>query len=185
MSDNASGGFESGMSYPGTERFLQLLTANNKRIYSFIFMLVADYFDADDIMQETVTHMYRNFDDFEPGTNFAAWGMKIAHYRVLSFRRKQKSSRVKFSNDLLDMISKDALSIQFQADTRLQALHQCRKKLNDRDREMINMLYDLDMSVNKVSKQLQKSIYNVYRAAARIHDTLLRCVRRTIAEESQ
>ncbi|MCK4629078.1 MAG: hypothetical protein KAT56_08735, partial [Sedimentisphaerales bacterium] len=58
-----------------TERFLKLLMANDKRIYAFILTLVPGRIDADDLMQETVTIMWRKFDDFEPGRDFVAWGI--------------------------------------------------------------------------------------------------------------
>lgn len=56
------------------DRFLRLLLKSQSSIYAFILVLVHDQNDADDIMQETVTLMWRKFSTFEPGTNFTAWG---------------------------------------------------------------------------------------------------------------
>ncbi|HIJ70247.1 MAG TPA: sigma-70 family RNA polymerase sigma factor [Planctomycetes bacterium] len=166
-----------------TEGFLHLLTANNKRIYAFIFTLVPNYFDADDIMQETVTFMYRNFKDFEPGTDFFAWAMRIAHYRVLSFLQKQKGRRIKFDNELIELIQSDAVPILSNMTIRLETLRVCLKKLIEQDRKLLRMRYEQGITVKDIANHINKSTHSVYRYIARIHDTLLRCIRRTLAEE--
>jgi DNA-directed RNA polymerase specialized sigma24 family protein len=43
--------------------------------------------DADDLFQNGVTVMRRKFDPFEPGANFAAWGVLIMRYEILVYRR--------------------------------------------------------------------------------------------------
>ena len=168
---------------PPSERFLRLLMSNNKSIYAFIFTLVHDHFNADDIMQETVTFMYRNFDKFEPGSNFAAWGMRIAHYRVLAFHKKQKNTRLHFDVELLDLIRAEADSIHDDINVRLEALQKCRAKLGKNDSEVIKMRYDLDVNIKNIAEYLGQSTHRIYRSVARIHDVLLRCVRKTLAED--
>ncbi|MHC5160788.1 MAG: sigma factor, partial [Planctomycetota bacterium] len=85
-----------------TEEFLSLLMSNQRRINSYVLSLVPNMNDADDIMQETITVLWRKFDEFQVGTNFASWGMKVAFYCVLDFRKKKAKDKLVFSDDLLN-----------------------------------------------------------------------------------
>ncbi len=66
--------YSSSSSLQRGERFMRLLLANQQRIYGLILALVPNWNDADDIMQETSAVMWAKFDDYEAGTDFAAWG---------------------------------------------------------------------------------------------------------------
>ena len=164
------------------ERFLRLLTANNKRIYAYIFTLIPSYFDADDIMQETVTYMYRKFDSFEPGTNFLAWAFRIAHFRILSFYKKQQDQKIKFDSELMGLIESEAGPILERINHRFEALQQCREKLNGNDRQLLSLVYDKGISTKNIAEKMNKSIYSVYRSLARIHESLLRCIQKKLGE---
>ncbi len=52
------------------------------------FRLLANRQQAQDVMQETNLVLWCTADQFQPGTNFAAWMMKVAYYQVLDHRRK-------------------------------------------------------------------------------------------------
>ncbi|MBI9017508.1 MAG: RNA polymerase subunit sigma-70, partial [Phycisphaerae bacterium] len=58
---------------------MRLFLDHQKKIYSFILMMSPNWCDADELMQETSAVMWQRFDTFEVGTNFVAWGIKIAH----------------------------------------------------------------------------------------------------------
>ena len=52
---------------------IELFSSNYNRIKSFIFSLVPNTSDADDVMQETSRIIWEKFEEFEVGTNFLAW----------------------------------------------------------------------------------------------------------------
>ncbi len=166
-----------------TEQFLRLLLPNQKRIYAYILTLVPHWSDADDIMQETTTAMWRKFDEFERGTDFVAWGVSIARYEVLRFRRKQGANRLQFSDDLLNMIAQQVEAAANQADERLDALNECLEKLPERDRKLIRLRYESDVTIRTVAERVGRPVQGMYKAMARIHDALLQCIRRSLAAE--
>ena len=163
-----------------TERFLKLLMVNDKRIYAFILTLVPNSVDADDLMQETVTIMWRKFDDFEPGRDFVAWGIGIARYKILEYRKKKRKSQIQFNDQVHALLEADAKNMLGRLDERLETLQQCLAKLSERDRRLIGMRYEKDLTVKAISERVEQSIHKVYRSITRIHDILLRCVRRTL-----
>ena len=74
------------------EQFMRLFLQSERRILGFILSLVPNLSDAEDLMQETCSIMWSKIDQFEPGTDFTAWGISIARYRVLTYRRKTQSA---------------------------------------------------------------------------------------------
>ena len=112
-----------------TERFLQLLTVNNNRIYAFILGMVYSRSNAEDIMQETTIAMWRKFSEFQPGTDFVAWGVTFAKYQVLAFWQKHKHDPIQFSEETLMTLMADADVMLNQMDRRIDAMHVCLKKL--------------------------------------------------------
>ena len=67
--------------------FVSLITANQRRIYAYILTLVPNFNDADDVMQETTATMWERKKDFQPGTDFVAWGARIAYFKILEYRK--------------------------------------------------------------------------------------------------
>ena len=88
-----------------TREFVRLLTRYERDIYAFILSVVPNWADADEILQETTVRLWQGFDRFEVGTNFVAWGCKVAHYQILTFRKKVGRERFHFSSEFLDSVS--------------------------------------------------------------------------------
>ena len=163
--------------------FLELLLKYHKRIYNFILLLVPNYPDADDIMQETVSVMWSRFDEFEPNSNFAAWGMQIARYKIYNFRKQNK--RQQFSEESLKMIQQASCGV---LDTKVEqndALQRCLVKLPERDRKLITLRYMREMSFKRISEITGRSVNGLYHTVARIHRVLLHCIHRVMTAEER
>ncbi len=167
-----------------TERFLKLLIAADKRIYAYILSLVYNHTDADDIFQETVTVMWRKFEEFQPDRDFVAWGVGIAHNKILGFRRKKARSPKQFSDDVVTLLCKDSGKYIKELDERVELLQECVWKLSDNDRHIMKLRYEMELTPSDISKRVGKSIHSVYRSIVRIHNILVRCVRRKLAGEN-
>ena len=76
--------------------FVRLFSANQRRIQTFIFTLLPDRDQAQDVMQETSVVLWQKFDSFETGTDFTAWAFRIARLEVLSLVRRQQRARLVF-----------------------------------------------------------------------------------------
>src|ERR1039458_5788418 len=68
-----------------TERrkeLVALMTQHQRRIFSYIYTLVPNRYDAEDLLQETSVVICEKFDEFEPQTDFVAWACQIAYWRI-------------------------------------------------------------------------------------------------------
>lgn len=163
-------------------QFLHLFMANQKSIYSFILAMVRNCPDADDIMQETVTLMWDRFDEFEPGSNFGAWGTKIARFKVLSYYGDKKKQAGQFSEAMLEKIADCASDKLGEMEDRLTALQHCINKLSDRDRKLIRIRYEQNLAIKDIANCVKRPVGGIYKAMARIHDALHHCIRINLAE---
>ncbi len=167
-----------------SEQFLKLLMLNDRRIYAYILTIVPNSNDADDIMQEVSSVMWRKFDDFKPGMDFAAWGMTIARYQILSYFKKRKGDKLHFDDDLIDSIGRKTIEALPEMEDRLRALKKCVKKLEDTDRDILQMRYEKNFTLQNIGAHLSKSTRAAYYALVRIHRNLMHCIRMTMAEEN-
>ena len=63
------------------KQLVALLTQHQRRIFAYIYTLVPNRTDAEDILQETSLIICEKFHDFKPGTDFVAWACQIAYWR--------------------------------------------------------------------------------------------------------
>ncbi|MCK4628907.1 MAG: sigma-70 family RNA polymerase sigma factor [Sedimentisphaerales bacterium] len=165
------------------DRFFHLIMANQRQIYGYILKLVPIWNDADDIFQETTKIMWKKFDKFVAGTDFVAWGINIARYNILNFRKKQsqRGNRVVFNSDLMKSIEVKAENADSKTDVRISALQNCIKKLNSHDRWLILLRYEQGMTTRKLADRIGIKIHSLYKIIPKIQNALLKCIRRTLA----
>lgn len=164
-----------------TEQFIHLLSSNHYRIYAFIQSLVVNDSDADDIMQDTSTIMWKKFDEFKLGTDFVAWGITIAKYRILEFRSKRKDYAL--SEETLQLLADESETMMPELETRYHVLQGCLAKLKEQDRNLLKLRYTYSYSAKMIAKRIGMSVHMVYRHMSRIKLLLINCVRKQLITE--
>src|SRR6202167_4602633 len=91
---------------PSQNEFTELLQPNLIPLNRFVFGMVGNQFDAEDIVQETVVKAFTHFADFRAESKFKTWLMSIAVNEVRSRRRKDFRSRISYLDyDQLERLS--------------------------------------------------------------------------------
>jgi RNA polymerase sigma-70 factor (ECF subfamily) len=164
------------------ELFVTLWSLHSREIYGYIYSLVFNASDADDIYQETSLVLLQKIDEFQPGTNFAVWACRVAYHKVLQSRDRRGVP--KFIDDsLLEILDREALSRSTdELDTRMAALTECLAKLSMKDRKLIRQRYQRGCTVESLAKQMGRSGSLVYKSITRIQRALLECIRRRLTE---
>jgi len=163
--------------------FLRLIMAYQKPIYASILGMIPNRDDAEDIFQETVLVMWSKFDSFERGTSFAAWGIKIAKYKIFQAHRRNVRNNFRFSQAAFQSLQDRSDNFVKNIERRMQALRRCIRKLKKRDYDLIKMRYEDELAIKTVAERLGRSVQSIYKRMARINDSLIRCIRRTLAME--
>lgn len=161
-----------------SEEFLNLLMQKQMRIYAFILSVIRNFQDADDIFQETVNTMWQKFPDSQPIQDFVSWGIQVAYYKILDYRKKQKRNvHIHFDSQLFDKVLAAAKHINLDCDDRIEKLKKCLKKLGPRGKKIIELRYYQDLKPQQISELLGLSVLNVYKIMSRIHSQLVHCVK--------
>jgi len=158
------------------KQLIALMTLHQRRIFSYIFTLVPHRQDADDLLQETSLVICEKFDEFEPGSDFVAWACQIAYWRVRYARQKFARAKVFFNQDVLDAVANTADGLAADLDQRHEALSNCLKKLNPKDREFVLTRYEPGCGVREAARRSGRSMAAAYKALTRIRKLLMDCV---------
>lgn len=162
-----------------SKRFVALFLATQTRLYAYINYHVPNKNDSDDIFQEVIATLFAKFCDYREGTDFLRWAITIAKYKILSFTRDNKRMRILFNEADMDQIQMEVISNINSLDGESERLKKCLKKLPDKQKELLKCRYENEMSYRQIAKQFNISMQSVYRAIARIHTSLLKCIDRS------
>jgi RNA polymerase sigma-70 factor, ECF subfamily len=168
-------------------QFLRLFLQNERRLYAYILTLLPNRADADDVLQDASLVMWDKFDDEHPPTDFAAWGCRIAYFKILDFTKKRRRSRVLFCQPLLERLSEASVehAPALQLDARHEALAGCLEKLRERDRDLLARRFADGATTESTAAGVGRSVDAVYKALAKIRHALFECVTRALAQEAQ
>ncbi|MGJ8643136.1 MAG: sigma-70 family RNA polymerase sigma factor [Luteolibacter sp.] len=164
------------------EAFTRLLIANQGRIYGFIYTLVQNRTATEEILQVASTVLWKKFDQFQPGTDFGAWAMKVSRYTVFEWRRLQAKLPLPMDEELLEILAEKAIEIGCDSEAQLEALDCCVKKLSERDRGLIRERYEESVSVADLAQRRGNTRMAVYKILSRIHRDLLSCIEQKTKE---
>ena len=150
------------------KQLMLLMTQHQRRVFSYIYTLVPDRHDAEDLLQETSLVICEKFHEFKPNTDFVAWACQIAWWRVRNARQKFARSKIIFDQEVLDAVAQTSAVMSQELDARHEALEHCLRKLPARDRELVLTRYEPDSNVEEAARRTGRSLDAAYKALGRI-----------------
>lgn len=165
--------------------FGRLFVQYQPRIYGFIRSLLVHRSDAEDLLQETASVLWRRFDEFQPGSNFLAWALQVARYQVLYFRQRQRRDAIEFSEEFLDAVTADTVAEAARLGDLQSLLDECMEKLPQGDRDLFDLHYQSNLPAKGLAERLGRPLSTVYNAINRIRRTLADCVQRAMDREGR
>jgi RNA polymerase sigma-70 factor, ECF subfamily len=165
--------------------FSDLIANCQSELYGYIFAVVRNWEDADDLFQSVCLVLWRKFESFRPGSSFFAWARQTARIEVSQFlRRKQLQTSVseKLLEDLTEPIGD---SQSGQAESYLAALRRCKAKLSTVDEELLELQYVEDLGSRQIADRLRRPQQSVCQSLKRIRRWLLECVQMELARQTR
>lgn len=171
---------------PPTDRaeFFALYTRHSRQLYGYLRAVVPQQADAEDAFQEVSAVLWKKFDSFTPGTNFAAWAMQVARYWVLNWHESKHRQPISTSDDLLESIALDSLEMNDALEAQHAALADCYQQLNVDQRRLVDRRYRSGISVRQLADEEQQPLRSMYRLLEQIHAALLRCIDRKLGKDA-
>jgi RNA polymerase sigma-70 factor, ECF subfamily len=161
--------------------FVVLLTKHERMIYGYVLSLVPNLADADEIVQETCLRLWDEFDRYVPGSSFAAWSLTVAHYEVLTWRKRASRSKLVFDDALVELMGKEREVVERAAGPRQEALADCLQELTENNRRLIAECYGAGRKIKEVAAKLERTEASVYKALERIRSALHQCIERKLS----
>jgi RNA polymerase sigma-70 factor, ECF subfamily len=164
--------------------YAALLRQHQTQLFGYIYSLVRDLDDADDLFQQTSLVLWDKFDQFDCGKSFINWACGVARYEVLNFLRTRSRKRLYFSDELnLALVEAHESLEQERLEERRSALAGCMNKLRQKDRELLEACYERSASLPDVAREWRRSTHSIHNSLRRIRRVLFECVQRGLAQE--
>jgi RNA polymerase sigma-70 factor, ECF subfamily len=164
--------------------FSELIARYQGELYAYIFAIVRNWEDADDLFQSVCVVLWSKFASFRPGSSFFSWARQTAKIEVRSFLRHRRLPNL-VSEKLLDALAETTLDGQCsEAEVYLAALEHCRQKLNTTDEELLDLRYDENLGTREIADRLRRPQQGVCHSLKRIRRWLLQCIQVELAQQS-
>src|SRR3954447_24298904 len=149
--------------------FSERLLRHQTQIFGYIYSLVRNLDDADDLFQQTSLALWKKFDQYDRARGFVPWAFGVARFEVSNFLRTRGRDRLYFSDELnlLLIESHEQLGLD-NHDERLEALTACIARLRQNDQELLQACYGKSARILEVARDRGRSAQSVHNSLKRI-----------------
>jgi len=137
----------------GDKRAMQVLYArHNVRVYRFILRLTNNQSLAEDLVSEVFLDVWRQAEGFESKSQVSTWLLAIARYKALSALRRRTDEQL--DDHMAETIEDDSDDPETVVNTkdRNTIVQKCLTQLSPAHREVIDLVYYHEKSVDEVAK---------------------------------
>jgi len=167
-------------------QFLRLFTSHELRLRAFAMSMIANYADAEDVLQEANLVLWKRFDQFQPGTSFMSWAGRVVYLVALEHRRKLSRSKLQFGEEFFTAVANMAVrdEVASTMGEHEHALGECIAKLKAEHQKMLRARYADGISVEQMSGMFNRSVDAIYKVLTRTRRILHDCVSYKIRREA-
>lgn len=183
------------MTHDPVETYVRHVTNAQRPLYNFILTLVPNLNDADDVLGETNSVLWRKRDDFnptqgegpsgpspDPHTQFLRFARTVARFQALAFLKKHQRDQLRFDDSLLGTLADESASRAGAFEAKRHALAHCTAKLSDKDRDLLHRRYQSGQRADAIAQDVGRSPNAIYQALHRIRQSLLVCIESRIGD---
>lgn len=154
-------------------------------VTSFIYGLVRNRHDAEDLLQDVAGEAFSNFSRYDPERSFVAWATTIARHRVTDHFRRSNTRCELFDESTLSALAEAHERMAPTEGDRRLALDRCMKTLGERSRRVIVMRYNESIGVGEIADRMQTSTATVSTMLYKARKALAECIRRKVESEGE
>jgi RNA polymerase sigma-70 factor (ECF subfamily) len=158
------------------QAFTELFAKSEHALAGFVFSLVPNRTDADDVLQETLRCLWEKREKFDPSRPFLPWATHFAYMQILQMRRKYAIRGKYFSNDLVEKLADERpVDVTWESNHE-KALKKCLGQLSSNDLQLIQLRYNSSQSITDMSTKLGQTKNSFYKRLQRIRQELVECI---------
>jgi RNA polymerase sigma-70 factor (ECF subfamily) len=137
----------------GDKLAMQVLFARHHvRVYRFVLRLVGDPSRAEDLISDVFLDVWRQADRFEARSQVSTWLLAIARFKALSALRKRPDAELDEETAAAIEDTGDTPEVAMQKKDTSAVLRECLTKLSAEHREIVDLVYYHEKSVEEVAE---------------------------------
>jgi len=137
----------------GDRLAMQVLFARHHvRVYRFVLRLVGNPTVAEDLISEVFLDVWRQADRFEGRSAVSTWMLAIARFKALSALRKRPDEELDEETAETIEDTSDTPEVALEKKDKSAILRQCLEKLSPEHKEIIDLVYYHEKSVEEVAE---------------------------------
>ena len=137
----------------GNRRAMQLLYArHNVRIYRFVLHLANDRSLAEDLVSEVFLDVWRAAEGFKAKSKVSTWMLAIARHKALSALRRRSDEQLDEDDATAITDPADDAETTVDKQDRSAVVQHCLSQLSTLHREVLDLVYYHEKSVNEVAE---------------------------------
>lgn len=156
--------------------FAEVYITNQEQLKGYVYSLVANWNDAEEVFQRTSLVLWRKWEQFDEDRDFLPWAFGFARIEAKRFHSERGRQLKMLSDSAMDALDVVMVESGDALDERLAALEHCVKKLPAQQRSMLWSSYDKSYSIEKVGERFGLSANAVYKRLRKIRELLHRCI---------
>lgn len=124
----------------------------NVQVYRFVLRLIRDASNAEDVVSEVFFVVWRQAGRFEYRSEVSTWVLAIARYKAISVMRQRQDEPLEdaAAHEIVDEANDSQVALE-KKDTAA-VLRGCLTRLSAKHREVIDLVYYHEKSVNEVAE---------------------------------
>ena len=168
-----------------TREFVHQLTSHQAALRAFIVSQMPGSPGVGDVLQQVNLLLWEKMAKFEPGSDFRAWAVTVARYKIMEHRRQLKRDGwLVFDDELAASLAAEVTQDDDgQAERYLQALDGCMGKLTGDDRQLIQQRYNSSGTIKDFADQRGLDAGNLRVALHRLRMALRACILSTLSND--
>jgi len=166
-----------------SKMLVRLLTQHHQALLRYVYALVGNAEDANDILQETSVALFQKLEQFDDSRPFLPWAYRFAYFEVLKWRENSANKPLTLDNDVVELISKDRERGDVLLKRRMDLLPECFRLLPSRDLIAIRARYFEKANADDLCEKLGLSRRTLFRELERIRKSLMDCIESKLAVE--
>ncbi len=129
-----------------------LFARHHVRVYRFVLRLVRDEAIAEDVVSDTFLDVWRQAGQFEGRSAVSTWLLSIARFKALSARRRRVGEELDEETAEAVEDQSDDPEVTLQKKDKGEVLRKCLSALSAEHREIIDLVYYHEKSVEEVAR---------------------------------
>jgi RNA polymerase sigma-70 factor, ECF subfamily len=137
----------------GDKDAMRVLFARHKvRVFRFLLRIVGDEATAEDLVNEVFLEVWRKASRFEALSQVSTWILAIARYKALALLRRRSCDELDDETCASMEDPADDPEVTVQKTERSILLQECLKQLSIAHREVVDLVYYHEQSIQQVSQ---------------------------------